>query len=105
VHDAAADRVIRPPWPGQAEGADKMIPFESLMRRADTMRRLETDPHLVEWWSGYKRGLRRAHHGEKFGTATEHELWMSAAESVDRLRSALGRGYRAGLTMEPRDPD
>lgn len=82
-----------------------MSTFATLMRRADTMLRLESDPIIQEWWSGYKRGLRRAHHGERFGTQTEHELWFSAAESSDPQRAALGRGYRAGLTLTARDPE
>lgn len=81
-----------------------MSNFASLMRRADTLRRVEPDPIRAEWWAGYMRGLRRAHHGEKFGTAVEHELWMSAIDSPDPLRSALGRGYRAGLTLTASEP-
>ena len=79
--------------------------FETLMRRADTLRHLESDPQKSEWWVGYMRGLRRGHHGEMFGTEAEHNLWTAAADSDDELRSARGRGYRAGLTLEPRDPE
>lgn len=82
-----------------------MSAFATLLRRADTLRRVEPDPLRAEWYAGYIRGLRRAHHGERFGTLTEHELWLSAADSTDTLRAALGRGYRAGLTLESRDPD
>lgn len=82
-----------------------MSAFASLMRRADTLRRVEPDPVRAEWWVGYMRGLRRAHHGERFGTEAEHDLWFSAAESTDSQRAALGRGYRAGLTLESRDPE
>lgn len=81
-----------------------MSNFTSLMRRADTLRRIETDPLKTEWWAGYMRGLRRTHHGESFGTQAEHELWLSAIDSHDESRAALGRGYRAGLKMEPADP-
>ena len=81
-----------------------MTIFTTLMRRADTLRRIETDPIKTEWWAGYIRGIRRAHHGESFGTLAEHELWLSAADSPDESRAALGRGYRAGLKMEPTDP-
>lgn len=82
-----------------------MSTFVSLMRRADTLRRVESDPIRAEWWAGYMRGLRRAHHGERFGTQAEHELWLAAADSDYEKRAALGRGYRAGLTMEALDPD
>lgn len=81
-----------------------MSNFASLMRRADTLRRVESDPVKIEWWVGYMRGLRRAHHGESFGSLTEHELWLSAAESTDPMRASLGRGYVAGLTLTARDP-
>lgn len=82
-----------------------MSKFASLMRRADTLMRVESDPIRAEWFAGYKRGLRRAHHGERFGSEAEHQLWLSASESTDPMRAALGRGYRAGLTLEVRDPD
>ena len=82
-----------------------MTAFASLMRRADTLRRAEPDPVLSEWWTGYMRGLRRAHHGEQFGTQAEHDLWLSAVDSPNQQRAALGRGYAAGLTLEPRNPD
>ena len=75
------------------------------MRRADTLRRLASEPINESWWTGYMRGLRRAHHGERFGTAAEHELWLAASESSDPSRAALGRGYAAGLKLEPLDPD
>lgn len=80
-----------------------MSNFASLLRRADTLRR--ADPANSDWWAGYMRGLRRAHHGERFGTVAEHELWLSAAATPDPQRAALGRGYRAGLTLTMRDPD
>jgi hypothetical protein len=86
-------------------GNDCMGKFESLMSRAETLRRIETNPLRSEWWAGYIRGLRRAHHGDQFGTVAEHELWMTAADSIDEQRAARGRGYRAGLTFESHDPE
>jgi len=77
-----------------------MSNFQSLMRRADTLRRNDPDP----WWTGYIRGLRRAHHGELFGAEVEHSLYLAAADSDDPQRAALGRGYRAGLTMTAKEP-
>jgi hypothetical protein len=50
------------------------------------------------------RGLRRAHHGKRFGTLAEHNLWLSAESSPDEQRAALGRGYRAGLTLQWVEP-
>lgn len=82
-----------------------MSTFASLLRRADTLRKLETDPIRDSWWVGYMRGLRRAHHGESFGSQAEHEMWISAAESDEPTRAALGRGYAAGLTLTSREPE
>lgn len=82
-----------------------MSNFQSLMRRADTMSRYGDEPLKSSWWTGYIKGLRHAHHGDRFGTEAEHELWLSAANSTDPIRAELGRGYLAGLTLEPRDPD
>lgn len=81
-----------------------MTSYAHLMRRADTMLRVEPDPVKAEWWRGYMRGLRRAHHGDRFGTETEHQLFLDAAASDDSMRQARGKGYAAGLTLEPRDP-
>lgn len=92
-----------------------MSNFASLMRRADTLRRGENDPVKQDWWTGYMRGLRRAHHGAAFGTESEHQMWLSLGEVANGMnskqavlsasRAALGRGYRAGLTLTMRDPD
>lgn len=82
-----------------------MRTFESLMRRAVTLQRVEPDPVRSEWWSGYMQGLRRTHHGKRFGSAAEHDLWLSAADSIDPMRAARGRGYQSGLTLESREPD
>ena len=81
-----------------------MTAFSSLMRRAGGHLRGESDPVKAEWWQGYKRGLRRAHHGDSFGTETEHQLFLDASASDDPMRKARGKGYAAGLTLEPRDP-
>jgi len=82
-----------------------MSNFASLMRRADTLRRSTDDPIESAWWVGYMRGLRRAHHGDNFGTEVEHQMWLDAVESPDSARAAVGRGYIAGLTLTARDPD
>ncbi|MDR1528828.1 MAG: hypothetical protein LBS40_00140 [Burkholderiales bacterium] len=75
-----------------------MIPDSpSLMRCADTLRRMETGPMRQAWWAGYIRGLRRANHGESFGTEAEHRLYLSLADDAASDRAAIGRGYRAGL--------
>jgi len=72
--------------------------FKSEMRRAETMRGL-SDPMMAEYWAGYIRGLRRAYHGEKFGTNDEHTKWLSAANSRDESRKQRGRGYKDGLAF------
>lgn len=63
--------------------------FQALARRA---RLLESD-----YGAGYLRGLRRAYHGERFGTADEHALWSRMGLDGDH-RVELGRGYRDGLS-------
>jgi hypothetical protein len=87
------------------KGGFIMANFISLMHRAEALRRLEADPIRGEWWAGYLRGLRRAHHGERFGDVEEHSKWLAAAASDDPMRAARGRGYRAGLTLEAHDPE
>lgn len=81
-----------------------MTAFASLMRRADDLLRSEDDPIKCEWWRGYMRGLRRAHHGERFGTETEHLIFLDAASSDDPMRAARGSGYAAGLRLQPSQP-
>ena len=73
--------------------------FKSEMRRAETMRRLATDPIEGDYYAGYMRGLRRNYHGEPFGTKEEHTLWLSLKDSEDQSRAARGRGYRDGLVF------
>lgn len=77
--------------------------FKSEMRRADSMRRLavDADEHdRVAYWDGYRRGLRRAHHGSKFGTDAEHKLWLSlASQRGDEQRRQRGQGYRDGIAF------
>lgn len=78
--------------------------FVSLMRRAEALRRLTSDHLEGEWWAGYMRGLRRAHHGAAFGTDAEHRQWLAAAQTADTHRAARGRGYAAGLQMLLAEP-
>lgn len=82
-----------------------MSPFNALMLRAQTLQKFESDPIRSDWWAGYIRGLRRAHHGERFGTQAQHDLWLAAIRSSDEQRAALGRGYRAGLTLTAGEPE
>jgi len=78
--------------------------FQSEMHRAAAMRRLATDPGEADYYAGYIRGLRRRYHGEQFGTAESHVLWMSLADDQDESRAAMGRGYRDGLKKEEVTP-
>lgn len=71
--------------------------FQSNMTAADTFRRLSSDPDEQEFWAGYQRGLRRNHHGDKFGTVAEHKLWLSLADDGDQSRKMRGLGYRSGF--------
>lgn len=69
--------------------------FERESIKADTMARV--DPAQADYWHGYRRGLRRAHFGERFGTEAEHEFWSRLVDSDDASSAACGRGYRDGL--------
>ncbi len=72
--------------------------FESEMVKAQSLARFEQDPLRADYWIGYQRGLRRAHHGEAFGTAEEHETWLSLVhDDLDERRRQLGLGYLDGI--------
>lgn len=68
--------------------------FEREMHRAAAMSAGGDRP---DYWAGYVRGLRRAFHGERFGTESEHALWLAQADSQDDQRRERGQGYRDGL--------
>ena len=64
------------------------------------------EPQRADYWHGYRRGLRRARFGEQYGTAAEHQLWLTLADDTDSSRAARGRGYRdalahGGRSVEP----
>ncbi len=67
--------------------------FISKMNRAQVMKNIE--PARSDYWTGYMRGLRRQHHGDKFGTDDEHERWLNACG--DESRDQRSAGYRDGL--------
>ena len=71
--------------------------FESLMRQAHTLQAITPDPEKQDWYVGYMRGLRRAHHGEAFGTQEEHERYLALRQD----RQSVGDGYRRGLAGLP----
>ena len=71
--------------------------FRRAMLRADTFANLS--PNDAAYWTGFRRGLRRLHHGERFGTHAEHEQWIA-------LDGDRGRGYDDGLLVRwPDDPE
>lgn len=61
---------------------------------------LALQPDRSEYWRGYIRGLRKAYHGENFGTAIEHAAYCEAIYSEYPDRKMLGQGYRDGLRGE-----
>jgi len=67
------------------------------------MRRLTSDPTEADYYAGFIRGLRRAYHGERFGTEAEHVLWLTLADSEDEQRAARGKGYRDGLNAKAQE--
>jgi hypothetical protein len=56
-------------------------------------RMLEAKQIGGDYGAGYQRGLRRHYHGEQFGTAAEHETWMT----MSGHRQEQGDGYRDGF--------
>lgn len=72
-----------------------METFETLAHRCSSLSSVQ--PERADYWAGYHRGLRRAHHGEAYGTAEEHELWLSLASEEDPSRRERGIGYQEGL--------
>ena len=69
--------------------------FEHEMIKAQTFQTVE--PDRAFYWIGYQRGLRRAFHGEAFGTEAEHVLLLQAVDVDDPDRRQRGEGYRDGL--------
>jgi ribosome modulation factor len=49
-----------------------------------------------EYARGYRRGLRRKYHGDKFGTAEQHAMCLQI-QSNDNQRKEHGRGYQDGF--------
>lgn len=70
--------------------------FRSLMRMAGSFYKL--DPDRSDYWRGFQRGLRRLYHGEKFGTAEDHQKRMTCRNGD--YRRDLQTGYRAGFYFE-----
>jgi ribosome modulation factor len=79
--------------------------FEPLMTRAGIMQRKETDPLRIEWWEGYMLGLGRGHHGEGYNQDRHEMLMTPMSKKKDPMLAAFSRGYRAGITMQLRNPD
>lgn len=51
----------------------------------------------ADYWTGYRRGLQRAFHGEQFGTDAEHQYWLALADRDDEQSEDRGVGYFHGL--------
>ena len=67
--------------------------FKNLIALAKSLQ--ELDPDRSDFWKGFQRGIHRLHHGKKFGTESEHEMYLSCANGGD-YRKQLQTGYRAG---------
>lgn len=70
-----------------------------LRERVKAVNMAKAYPAHAGYWEGYRRGLRRAHYGERFGTEYEHREWLAMADSIDESIAALGRGYRDGCAV------
>ena len=77
---------------------DRIFVRESIRARAMAM----VEPERADYWHGYRCGLRRARFGEQFGTAAEHQLWLTLADDTNASRAARGRGYRDALAHAAR---
>ena len=72
---------------------EKAYIIEMLRARA-----IKEESHNPEYWDGYLRGLRRQFHGDKFGTESEHQLWLTM--SGDEFQRQRSEGYRAGYSKQ-----
>jgi general stress protein YciG len=70
--------------------------FQTNMRAAKTFQGLTSISEEQQFWTGYQRGIRRHYHGDNFGTAEEHEKWISLID--DPTREMMGLGYWVGST-------
>ena len=73
--------------------------FRQEVARAETMLRFGT-PTEQSYWEGYLRGVRRAYHGETFGSSDEHAAILR--ETVDIVRESRRRGYFDALAIDKR---
>ncbi len=66
--------------------------YRALLLRAKSMQLSNDRPNF---WEGYIRGLRRAHYGDRYGTAENHRRWLTLGG--DAAREELSHGYKEGL--------
>lgn len=71
--------------------------FSLELTRALTFLSLADEPEDAAYWNGYQRGIRRAFHGNSFGTEDEHGQWCVLICEINPRRQSLGHGYRDGL--------
>ena len=74
-----------------------MKDFKGEIERARAMRQTAETAQDEAYWTGYERGLRRAHHGPCYGTPEEHRQWLALAKDDDVMLKRKGDGYRDGL--------
>ena len=68
--------------------------FKQEMTRVEGLNGI--DPEMTDYFSGYKRGLQRAYHGERSGNEDEHKKWLGLYD-MSQGRRLIGLGYRHGL--------
>ena len=71
--------------------------FKSKLLYAEMMLDVDDRP---DYWAGYRRGLRRAYHGDRFVPDAEHESWLSLAERDSDQDQQRVLGYWDGLRAE-----
>ena len=72
----------------------KNATFQHEMAKAEVLYK-HGKPEEADYWRGYRRGLRRRYHGEKFETEEAHQKWLGLINTS--FHSEVGRGYRAGF--------
>ncbi len=75
--------------------------FEYNISRAEEFHRLSTGLEIY-FWEGYLHGLRRHFHGDRFGTDSNHILWLNLkTENHDFSRKYRAVGYSTGFEGIP----
>jgi hypothetical protein len=70
--------------------------FKQILDEAWARRKASEDESETDYLDGYLRGLRKAYHGEAFGTDKDNAQWDSLSLKDDPKSQRLSQGYRDG---------